>query len=518
MSSISPPLFSFSGINYNPAFFTSSDSAITLNYANTNYLKRVGTPNSVASATTFTGTLTTISPLSIGSCLLSATGDSCGFSTVAITALRATQFGIGANAQNDCTAFGYGSVAGGTSCLAFGRSATTGAVFGNGANNCVAIGSLTSTTFGINNQTAIGANSVCNGINSTAIGAGASATYATSTAIGAGATTTVVNSVVLGTTAETVYCPGTIATISLNTTKNVSINGACFGTGLGGSNSLFSGLLVGTGQGANNTLYGKGSYSSAQDGSSTGNTIIGAGSSNPAYGIMTNHTVVGYGAGGIASIFGQDNITCIGAGATVINSAANSTAIGYNSQSTLPNQIMLGRTQETVYCSGVPTTGATTYTSLVLSSGLQLQTVYTATPTANQLGFQLSNGTSGFAIASFIAGANTDISSAGIALTPGVWSINYTIDLLVAAGPATVSEQTLYVNTNSGAAFTSRIKPCGSTRIHTTFTYATSDTPSFSGAFTYYVSAADTIYPIFKIGFSTGTFSGTGYYVATRVG
>ena len=172
------------------------------------------------------------------------------------------------------------------------------------------------------------------------------------------------------------------------------------------------------------------------------------------------------------------------------------------------------------YSGGIASTPSLSIESALvnITTPIQLQTAYSATPTANQLGFQLSNGTSGFAIASFTTGANTNISAAGIALTPGVWSINYTIDLLVAGGPATVFDQALYVNTNSGAAFTSRIKPCGSTRIHTTFTYATSDTPSFSGAFTHYVSVADTIFPIFKIGFSSGTFSGTGFYVATRVG
>ena len=61
----------FTGINYNPSFFT-NQSGISLTYATNNYLQRVGTnPTSIAINTTFTGGLnasylTTTTDSSIG--------------------------------------------------------------------------------------------------------------------------------------------------------------------------------------------------------------------------------------------------------------------------------------------------------------------------------------------------------------------------------------------------------------------------------------------------------------------
>jgi len=55
MSSSIPPTFYFDGIQYNSDFFKSSTDALTLDYANDNYLSRVGAPTSIASNTTFTG-------------------------------------------------------------------------------------------------------------------------------------------------------------------------------------------------------------------------------------------------------------------------------------------------------------------------------------------------------------------------------------------------------------------------------------------------------------------------------
>ena len=57
MSSTIPPTYYFNGIQYNSDFFTSSSAPVTLDYANENYLGRVGNPNSIASSTNFTGDL-----------------------------------------------------------------------------------------------------------------------------------------------------------------------------------------------------------------------------------------------------------------------------------------------------------------------------------------------------------------------------------------------------------------------------------------------------------------------------
>ena len=60
-----PPLQYFQGIIYNPDFFTSISSYITLSYANQNYLTRVGTSLSASSLTQFAGNVTILGLLTI---------------------------------------------------------------------------------------------------------------------------------------------------------------------------------------------------------------------------------------------------------------------------------------------------------------------------------------------------------------------------------------------------------------------------------------------------------------------
>ena len=60
-----PPLQYFQGIIYNPDFFTSVSSYITLSYANQNYLTRVGTSLSASSLTQFAGNVTILGLLTI---------------------------------------------------------------------------------------------------------------------------------------------------------------------------------------------------------------------------------------------------------------------------------------------------------------------------------------------------------------------------------------------------------------------------------------------------------------------
>ena len=124
-----------------------------------------------------------------------------------------------------------------------------------------------------------------------------------------------------------------------------------------------------------NTLYGRGSFLvSSADGSSQRNTVVGASaaSNNAGWSIMTDHTVVGYGAGGVGASPAalQLAITCIGSGANVLNGSSYSTAIGYASQASMSNQIVLGTSTETVYCPGVPTQGTTPGISLVAAGGI----------------------------------------------------------------------------------------------------------------------------------------------------
>jgi hypothetical protein len=643
MSSITPPLFSFSGINYNPAFFTPSNSAITLDYANTNYLKRTGTPNSVATATTFNGTLTTtgkINNVVIQDDALGVGGLKIGIDNgIGSTSLPSCVFlgdrlkyGGNPSSTNNNTLVGSNIMPGVGGdiqrCVAIGQSIFQTAqnqsdnvaigfnsCYGGGSNNTTAVGSNSCRSTTAAQNTAFGSSSLranTTGTSNVAVGYNAfltGATFSNSTALGAGTTITgnfataignsssaTANQVVLGTASETVYCPGTTANGSLVASKDILINGVRAGLGNStditcsafgrdalftlsaidtdnnnsafGRNALklFNRTNSGTSFAGNNTAIGTFSLGNITTGFrntgcgtyalgnttgggvlplSTGlrntgcgyaagfnlssaasdNTLIGCVRDGSSYTTGSNNTLIGsqiiFGAGGTTVNSGVGGSTALGAFTSFAN-FSNTTVIGGGISTGSPgaiatasNQIMLGRATETVICPGTSSNN-----SITLSGGITLQTAYSAAPSANQLGFQVSNiSTGGFAIASFTTATPTNI-SAGISLATGVWCIEYTIDLLVSVAVATVAAQTLFVtldNAGTGT-YATRLEICGATRIHSTYTYGIGDTPAFSGSFSYYVTPADILYPKFQISYTAGpTISGTGYYTATRV-
>jgi hypothetical protein len=57
MTSYVPPNPWYNGIIYNPEFFSNNTDTITISYANATYLRRIGNPTSIATLTTFTGSL-----------------------------------------------------------------------------------------------------------------------------------------------------------------------------------------------------------------------------------------------------------------------------------------------------------------------------------------------------------------------------------------------------------------------------------------------------------------------------
>jgi len=57
MTSNVPPKPWYNGIIFNPEFFSNNTDTITISYANSTYLRRVGNPTSIATLTTFTGSL-----------------------------------------------------------------------------------------------------------------------------------------------------------------------------------------------------------------------------------------------------------------------------------------------------------------------------------------------------------------------------------------------------------------------------------------------------------------------------
>lgn len=347
---------------------------------------------------------------------------------------------------------------------------------------------------------------------------------ANSTAIGTGAVTGGANQIVLGRSSETVYCPGTGT--SLIATKNISVNGIQVGIGseVIGNANIYIGLGSG-GSGSSNTLIGRNSWSPNAVSGNSGNTIVGAqnGFNLSSSASVSNNTVIGYNSYNSASQVAYNNICSIGVnnvvggnqtsllGTSTTASGNNSTAVGYGANATLGNQIMLGTSTEFVECAGTNTTNG----SLKLNGGLILQTTYGAVPSSTMLGYRIA--LSAIAINSITSATSQTIGS--LALTVGVWSLNYTFELLADASVSTTQQAFFFSNqSGSAATYATRINNTGTTRFHSAMTYANTDRPAYSGGGTYYASSAITLYPAINITFSTGALTGTGYASATRIG
>ena len=388
-----------------------------------------------------------------------ANGVSIGQSTVASQNGVAIGSNSNCSTSNNSVCVGYSATAngGGGNCVAIG--------FASNASNSVGNGSA----FGANakatgqSSTAIGAGAQAQAVGSTAIGSGAQAQAVGSTAIGSGAIASIANSIVLGTASETVYCPGGLNVLS--GTITMTHNGSSAGFTL---NPDITYRQIGIGS---VNLGG------------TSNICIGIASST----LGNNNIAHGYQSSTGAS---SSYSIAIGSGAVVNGSISNAVAIGYNANATLTNQIVLGTNSNTVYCLG-------TSSSLQLSGGVGLQTSYSVPPTSAMLGFQLSGS---LASISFPSGNNVNLSTSGIRLTAGVWSINYSVELTVATSTITVTEQSLYCSLTSGGTFAQRLQPCGATHLQTSSSlYYNGDTPIFSGSFSYYVSSNTSASAIFNL-------------------
>jgi hypothetical protein len=332
---------------------------------------------------------------------------------------------------------------------------------------------------------------------------------------------------------------------SIVTSANISVNGLTVGQSSVGINNTLLGISAGSAinnsAAVNDTLIGHSAglaittgYANSLVGSSAGSSIT-TGHSNSALGILslqsmtsgTLNTAVGFTSG--TGITNGTTITAIGAntspgnnsGATCLGassscSGANATAIG-KSATAGANQISLGTNAEYVTCKG--NNLANGYLSLVLDSGLRLQTSYTLPPSAAMLGYRLTGSTAGI---TFITGVGTG--TANITTIPlpsgGVWSIDYSVELTVITSGLTASIQSLYCSLTTNGTFAQRISNSGIIRTHSSIVYASGDNPVLSGSFIYYVQTATTIYPVFSVTTTagTGSMTGSGFYTATRVG
>lgn len=504
-------------------FKTANESTLTLSEATSLFLARVGTASSEATSTTFTndiyvnnvragvGNFLSTTNTCFGNGALAATTstglNNCGFGKDALAVISTGSanccFGVNTlkasniGQKNTCV----GHVAG----QAITGSSNDNVFIGNDCGTFVN-GVSSSNTF-VGSQS--GRSTLGTASSVTALGFQTRCNFSGSTVIGIGSTATASNQITLGRASETVECVGTVSSISLKTARNLSINGKVFGIGAGGANtdSLFCGLTTGGGNGSNNSIYGSGSYANSGDGSSAKNTIIGALTMTSTATSFNDVTVVGYGCNNTGATAGtSEKITIIGSSASCAN--IESTAIGYGATATLANQIVLGRSTEFVECAGTDTTNG----CLKLNGGLKLQTSYGAVPSSTMLGYRIALS----AIAINPITSLTAVSIGSLALTVGVWSLNYTFEL--SAGTAvTATAQSFYFSNANGGAYATRIANTGTTRLHFQINYGNGDNPSYSGGGTYYASAAISLYPTLLINY-TGTLTGTGYASATRIG
>lgn len=626
-SAYSPPTENL--VDFNSSVFkTANEGTLTLSQAKGLFLGRTGTPNSVATTTSFTGGDIYVQGARVGLGGGNISSNVC-FGNGALNSTITTgikNIAIGKNAlhllttgtlntfvgANDLTA--SFNITTGSSNTSVGynngnESAYSGSDYnvylgtnnkGSGSNilignnnsasaSTIVIGNNSGTNGGssviignniVISQTkaiSIGDASSAAGLNSVCLGASTSATT-NSTAIGSGAIASIANSIVLGRTTETVYCPGTQTTGSIQTGNDIYIEGTettgiragmgsnptnptpasskqtAFGvealnsanTTAGASAFGYNALRANT-TGTSNSAFGSsalalittsGNCSAFGANSLSGSIAAGSAGGNSAFGANSGvshrtgnaNTYIGADttvpfnkiSSGASNTFVGSNITCNGTGttdSTCLGAACtitgnNATAIGKGA-SAAASQVVLGTASESVVCPGT-----TSNNSITLSAGLTLQTAYSVSPSVNQLGYQVSNISSPFVIASFTTATPTNISSAGISLDTGVWCIEYTIELSVAGGIATCQAQTLFTSLDIAGAYSTRLFTCGATRIHTTNTYNIGDTPAFSGSFSYFVTPADILYPKFQINFTGAgaVVSGTGYYTATRIG
>ncbi|MEO7768962.1 MAG: tail fiber domain-containing protein [Ferruginibacter sp.] len=213
--------------------------------------------------------------------------------------------GTGAVVNNATHSYAIGSNA----AISFSRTAAM--TFGNNssvtADSSFAIGTVAVTT-GLNSF-AIGNGAATHSSNSFAIGRNANIGYSITDAlaIGTNATANYSNSIAIGsnTTAANKTIANAASSIALgNTAKSNSTNAIAIGTGATTGYSLTNPIAIGVGAVVN-------------------------GSNGVAIGSGANTSFV-------------SNATVIGAGASASSTANNSTAIGYNTDVTLPNEIILG--------------------------------------------------------------------------------------------------------------------------------------------------------------------------------
>jgi hypothetical protein len=227
--------------------------------------------------------------------------------------------------------------------VALGNAATT-----NNSTHSYSFGSTATVAFNKTAAMALGNNAAVNGDSSFAIGTAAVTNGVNSFAIGNGATSNNTNSFAIGRNAVTAYSITDAIAIGTNATSNYS-NAIAIG-----SNTTAAGKTVANAASAV-------SLGTAAVSNSTNAIAIGTNASTGFN--LTNPITIGYGSlvngnngvalGNGASVGFVANTTVLGAGASASNTAANSTAIGYNTNITKADEIILGDMTNTALSVGI---------------------------------------------------------------------------------------------------------------------------------------------------------------------
>jgi len=193
----------------------------------------------------------------------------------------------------------------------------------------------------------------------------------------------------------------------------------------------------------------------------------------------------------------QTYCTAIGANSNVPNPYDNSTAIGYGATATASNQVVLGRSTETVIIPNRISFTPSSY-SFPFSSNLNL-------------GYYLK--TTGSSTSLTTATITNIVTTASIPI--GVWRIDFSIQMTAnTAGTITVSRSVVSATT---ASLTQVDFTGSSIRSHVSEVYAIGDIQILTSSFTYNQSTAGALYLNVLRTFATGTFSCVGELSITRL-
>lgn len=198
-----------------------------------------------------------------------------------------------------------------------------------------------------------------------------------------------------------------------------------------------------------------------------------------------------------ASTSYQTQSTAIGSNAIVAYDS--STALGYGATATAANQVVLGRSTETVIIPNRISFTPSSY-SFPFSSSL------------NQ-GYYFTNTGTGTAVTT--ATSTSILTTASIPI--GVWRIDFSVKNTVSAAGTITVAHSFVSGTNNGAVSTAVAFTGSVLRSHVSEVYAIGDIQILTSSFTYNKSTAGVLYLNILRTFSTGTYSFVGELSITRL-